>query len=96
MAPHNTYSTTAVDGSADEYGPSPTLRSPQTPEQLAAAKALALQRIGSFVKDTPIAFVSVSIDSNSTIASRHNAAQTAIASFDVAFSNNMDDPAVTK
>ncbi|KAL5323710.1 hypothetical protein ACEPPN_008251 [Leptodophora sp. 'Broadleaf-Isolate-01'] len=96
MAPNNTYSTTAVDGSTDEYGPSPSRQSRQTPEQLAVDKALAQQRITSFVKDTSIAFVSVSLDSNSTIASRHHAAQTAITAFDAAFSNNKNDPAGTK
>ncbi|KAH9204077.1 hypothetical protein DL95DRAFT_471807 [Leptodontidium sp. 2 PMI_412] len=96
MAPNNTYSTTAVDGSADEYGPSPSCQSRQTPEQLAVDKALAQQRITSFVRDTSIAFVSVSLDSNSTIASRHHAAQAAVTAFDAAFSNNNNGQPGTK
>ncbi|KAH7370218.1 hypothetical protein BKA65DRAFT_531925 [Rhexocercosporidium sp. MPI-PUGE-AT-0058] len=95
MAPTNTYSSTAVDGSADEFAPSSSVQAPKTPAQLAAEKALALQRLSSFISHTSIGFVPVPLDNSSTIASRHHAAQAVIAAFDAAFSSSKDGPAVS-
>ncbi|KAL5316393.1 hypothetical protein ACEPPN_015438 [Leptodophora sp. 'Broadleaf-Isolate-01'] len=53
MPQSNTYSTTAVDGSADESAYTPP--QPQTPAQVAANKALDLQRINNFMADTGLA-----------------------------------------
>ncbi|KAH9215460.1 hypothetical protein DL95DRAFT_461091 [Leptodontidium sp. 2 PMI_412] len=57
MPQSNTYSTTAVDGSADGFAYTPP--QPQTPAQVAANKVLDLQRINNFMADTGLATATV-------------------------------------
>ncbi|PVH72974.1 hypothetical protein DL98DRAFT_595484 [Cadophora sp. DSE1049] len=90
MPLNNTYSTTAVDGSADEFSPSPTSHTPKTPSQIAAEEALALTRIQTFISNYTTSTVSISLVSNSTVASRLAAAQASITAFDAAFKGKDD------
>ncbi|PVH72976.1 hypothetical protein DL98DRAFT_595486 [Cadophora sp. DSE1049] len=87
MASSNTYSTTAVDGSADEFGPSPSVHSPKTPAQVAANKALERQRMNSFMADSslPTLVTRHRGGTDDTISDRRDAAAANIACFDKAF-----------
>ncbi|KAL5323698.1 hypothetical protein ACEPPN_008239 [Leptodophora sp. 'Broadleaf-Isolate-01'] len=94
MPSSETYSTAAVDGSMDEFAPTPYSPPPKTPVQLAADKALDSQRITAFMVDTSLAPPIASIypgyyDLRNTAASRCQAAAMNINMFDKAF--NKDD-----
>ncbi|PVH70054.1 hypothetical protein DL98DRAFT_598140 [Cadophora sp. DSE1049] len=91
----NTSSTTAVDGSADEFVPAPKYPPPRTPAQLAADAALADQRISVFTSDTFLYIVSPP-PYNNTSTSRTQAAASNIAAFDAAFDKNDNHNIVKK
>ncbi|KAG4421265.1 hypothetical protein IFR04_005567 [Cadophora malorum] len=78
----NTYSSTAINGSANEFAPSPTSPPPRTPAQVAADTALARGRTTTWVTDSSLPVVALS---SYHPAYRTQAAGTAIASFEVAF-----------
>ncbi|PVH72978.1 hypothetical protein DL98DRAFT_595488 [Cadophora sp. DSE1049] len=84
----NTYSTSAVNGSPNEL--TPTSPPQRTLAQIAAEKPDSLSRLQTFVADLNTSIVSLSLDSNSKVASRVDAAQASIVAFDAAFKDNTD------
>lgn len=88
MAQSDIYSTIAADGSADEFGPSPTHHAPKTPSQVSDEKALSRARIQNFLADPTTSAVSSSLNNSNTIASRLDAAQASISAVHAAFSDN--------
>ncbi|KAH7346222.1 hypothetical protein BKA65DRAFT_551150 [Rhexocercosporidium sp. MPI-PUGE-AT-0058] len=92
----NTYSTTAIDGSADQFAPSATASPPRTPAQVAADAALASQRVAPFIADpslpvvTPRSYIASNYNAiqANRVPSRTQAAEVKIAAFDASFNNN--------
>ncbi|KAK0106163.1 hypothetical protein ONS96_003810 [Cadophora gregata f. sp. sojae] len=81
------YSTTAVDGSAYEFGSSPSISAQKTPAHQAEQREFTIQRIKSFISDTSMHTI-VAIharNANAIVAARQHAAAANIASFDEAF-----------
>ncbi|KAH7395442.1 hypothetical protein BKA64DRAFT_643279 [Cadophora sp. MPI-SDFR-AT-0126] len=84
---HSTSSTTAVNGSAEEFSPSTTGPPPRTPAQVAADDVLAHQRAAIFIADTSLPVVAPQPHHPNAIATRAQVAGTSIAKFDVSFNN---------
>ncbi|KAH7395419.1 hypothetical protein BKA64DRAFT_708811 [Cadophora sp. MPI-SDFR-AT-0126] len=89
MAQNDIYSTTAVDGSADEFSPSSTVNTPKTSSQIEAQKAMSLERTDRFTADTSSPFTSLDIDGHTegdgVVNRRQAGAAAEIAAFDKVF-----------
>ncbi|KAL5323709.1 hypothetical protein ACEPPN_008250 [Leptodophora sp. 'Broadleaf-Isolate-01'] len=83
----STSSTTAVNGSADEFASSCTSPPPRTPEQVEEDVALATRRVEAFMNDTSAPAFTTAYTENhaSTAASRIQDAAANIDAFDAAF-----------
>ncbi|KAH7395420.1 hypothetical protein BKA64DRAFT_708813 [Cadophora sp. MPI-SDFR-AT-0126] len=87
MAPSDTYSTTAVDGSTDKFGPSSSVNDPKTPAQVAADKLPARERMQLFMSDSALSTLVTGHGANTidAVSARRDAAAAKINSFDGAF-----------
>ncbi|KAH6721667.1 hypothetical protein BKA61DRAFT_700442, partial [Leptodontidium sp. MPI-SDFR-AT-0119] len=83
----STSSTTAVNGSADEFAPSSASPPPRTPDQVEEDAALATRRCEAFMDDTllPILTAQYTESYASTAPSRIQEAAANIDAFDAAF-----------
>ncbi|PVH72973.1 hypothetical protein DL98DRAFT_576519 [Cadophora sp. DSE1049] len=94
MAKSDTYSTVPVDGSADEFAPSPTHARTKTPSELEAEKAMARKRTDRFMADTspPFAILNIHGDGKANMVEyRKEAATAGIVAFEVVFGKKDGD-----
>ncbi|KAK0106187.1 hypothetical protein ONS96_003831 [Cadophora gregata f. sp. sojae] len=89
---YSTSSTTAIDGSADEFAPSPTTAPPpRTQAKIAAEAALSRQRTSIFIADTSLPVVTPRTYYQSSTVVRTQAAAAQIQAFDAAFNKVNND-----